>query len=104
MPTDTSVHVFKNVGGGNNESLMPPQPDAFGSNGDQNFWFELIGEKIAAAFVDLSVRSMQGYRYKGGGPRFCRLSARCVKYRRIDLRQWAEERLRTSTSDPGETA
>ena len=63
------------------------------------FWYELIGEYPAADFVGLKVRTLQGYRYRGGGPDFVRISARCIKYRRIDLLRWAEARLRTSTSD-----
>ena len=63
------------------------------------FWYELISEHPAADFVGLKVRTLQGYRYRGGGPDFVRISARCVKYRRIDLLRWAEARLRTSTSD-----
>ncbi len=68
---------------------------------DAGFWYSHIDEEAAATFLDLSVRSMQGYRYKGGGPKFVRLSSRCVKYRRIDCRKWSEARLRTSTSDLG---
>ena len=68
---------------------------------DQAFWYELINEKPAAKFVDLKPRTLQGYRYRGRGPPFVRLSARCVKYRRIDLLRWAEAHLRTSTSDTG---
>ncbi len=71
--------------------------------GCAGFWYSLIDEETAAAFLDLSVRSMQGYRYKGGGARYVRISSRCVKYRRIDLREWAEARMRTSTSDSGQT-
>ena len=63
------------------------------------FWFELIDERPASEFVNLKPRTLQGLRYRGGGPPFVRLSARCVKYRRIDLLRWAEARLRTSTSD-----
>ena len=68
---------------------------------DQAYWYELINEKPAAEFVNLKARTLQGYRYRGGGPEFVRLSARCVKYRRIDLLRWAEAHLRTSTSDTG---
>ena len=68
------------------------------------FWFELINERVAGVFVDLTPRTLQALRQRGGGPRFCRLSSRCVKYRRIDLRAWSEARLRTSTSDPGQEA
>ncbi len=78
----------------------PPAPQTEAPS----FWYELIGEESAAKFVDLSVRSIQGYRYKGGGPKFIRLSARCVKYRRCDLREWVEARIRISTSDTGQAA
>ena len=43
-------------------------------------------------------------RQRGGGPRFIRISARCVKYRRVDLKAYADARLRSSTSDSGEAA
>ncbi len=70
-----------------------------------DYWQGLISEQPAAVFLDLSKRSLQGFRYRGGGPKVIRISARCVKYRRIDLRRWAEARLRSSTSDAGpETA
>ena len=68
---------------------------------DLAYWYELIPEKTAAEFINQKVRTLQGYRYKGGGPPFVRLSARCVKYRRIDLLRWAEAHLRASTSDSG---
>ncbi len=80
------------------DGLARGPPDA------SDYWQALIDEKAAAAFCDLSERTIQGYRYRGGGPKYCRLSARCVKYRRLDLRLWVEERLRTSTSDPGPEA
>jgi len=68
---------------------------------DAHFWYALVNEIEAAHFLGVSVRSMQGFRYRGGGPRFIRISGRCIKYRRIDLRAWSERRLCTSTSDPG---
>ena len=71
------------------------------SEADINYWFALIDERAAALFLDLTHRTLQGLRQKGGGPRFFRLSSRCVKYRRIDLRDFVESRLRASTSDPG---
>ena len=71
---------------------------------DPGFWFELVDERVAGVFVDLKPRTLQAYRQRGGGPRFCRVSSRCIKYRRIDLRTWSEARLRTSTSDPGQAA
>ena len=71
---------------------------------DSDYWQALIDEGEAAEFLNQSQRTLQGYRYRGGGPLFARLSRRCVKYRRIDLRQWVEARLRRSTSDAGSEA
>ena len=67
-----------------------------------DYWFELIDEDRAAEVVDLTDRTLQKYRQQGGGPPFIRVSSRCIKYRRIDLRRWSEDRLRSSTSDVGE--
>ncbi len=68
------------------------------------FWHSLVNERDAAAFLSFSIRTMQGMRYRGGGPRYILMSSRCIRYRRSDLREWAEQRLRTSTSDPGREA
>ena len=68
------------------------------------YWHSLIPETEAAEFLDLTPRTMQAMRQRGGGPRFVRISARCIKYRRVDLKSYADKRLRYSTSDPGEAA
>ena len=69
-----------------------------------DYWFALIDETEAAEFLGLVDRTLQKMRQRGGGPRFVRLSSRCVRYRRDDLRQWADARVRTSTSDTGSEA
>ncbi len=71
---------------------------------DRNFWHGLIDEQAAAGFLGLTIRTLQGWRYRGGGPQYVRVSARCIRYRRADLREFSEARLRTSTSDPGPEA
>ena len=71
---------------------------------DSGYWHELISETEAADFLDLTPRSMQGMRQRGGGPPFFRLSARCVKYTLYRLKCWYDARLRSSTSDPGPAA
>ena len=68
------------------------------------YWNGLINEEAAAEYLGLKVRTMQGFRYRGGGPRYIAISSRCLRYRRIDLRSWADARVRTSTSDPGKAA
>ena len=71
---------------------------------DPGYWHSLIDQNESADFLDLTPRSMEAMRQRGDGPRYIRISARCIRYRRLDLRQWAEARLRTSTSDPGQAA
>ena len=71
---------------------------------DLAYWNALIDEKAAGDFLGLTARTMQAMRQRGGGPRYVLISARCVRYRRADLRAWADARVRTSTSDPGQAA
>ena len=79
----------------------PCAPDAAGRPDDPNYWFQLLNEKEAGEFLSLTARAMQKWRQIGGGARYVWLSSRCLRYRRIDLHEWAESRIRTSTSDPG---
>ena len=71
---------------------------------DADYWHSLIDEEAAAAFRGVTVRKMQKDRQTGDGPKFIRLSSRCIRYRRIDLRADAESRMRSSTSDTGAEA
>jgi hypothetical protein len=61
---------------------------------------QLLDEKQAAALLNVSVKSLQAWRSRGGGPRFVKVN-RLVRYRREDLQVFVEGALRTSTSDPG---
>ncbi len=71
---------------------------------DPDYWNALINEKEAGDFLGLSDRAMQKMRQTGGGPRYVHISSRCLRYRRVDLRIWADSRMRSSTSDPGQAA
>ncbi len=79
----------------------PCAPDTAARADDADYWYSLITEKPAGEFCHLTDRAMQKYRQTGDGPRFVRISSRCIRYRRIDLRAWIEARLRNSTSDDG---
>ena len=74
------------------------------SETDLAFWNALIDSKMAGEFLGLSDRFMQDRRQLGGGPKYIVVSARCVRYRRCDLRAWSEARFKTSTSDVGVAA
>lgn len=60
----------------------------------------LLHECDAANFLRVSVRTLQAWRVRGGGPRFCKIG-RAVRYRREDLSAWVEGQVRASTSDAG---
>lgn len=61
----------------------------------------LLTEAEAAAYLSLTKRALQAWRYQGRGPHFVKISARAVRYRLEDLQEWVGDRLRRSTSDPG---
>ena len=69
-----------------------------------DYWDAFIDEKVAADFLGLTPRTMQGWRQKGGGPRYVAISSRCLRYTRRWLREHALQHVRTSTSDPGPSA
>ena len=66
---------------------------------DPDYLDRLLNETEAAQFIGFSIRALQGWRVKGGGPRFVKISGRAVRYRRRDLIGWAEARLRSNTSE-----
>jgi predicted DNA-binding transcriptional regulator AlpA len=65
---------------------------------DPDYLISLIDERQAAKIVGYTVRALQNWRVRGGGPKFVKVSSRSVRYRRRDLIEWAESLLRSSTS------
>ena len=61
----------------------------------------LLTETDAAKHLGFSPRTLQSWRLRGCGPRFVRVSARCIRYRRSELDSWVTSSLRSSTSDEG---
>lgn len=59
----------------------------------------LINEREAACFLGYTVRALQNWRYRGGGPKFIKVSQRSVRYRRKDLIAWADQRTISSTAE-----
>ncbi|MBT3508220.1 MAG: DNA-binding protein [Nitrospina sp.] len=59
----------------------------------------LMNEVQAAAFLGLTRRALQNFRLVGGGPKYVRISIRCIRYRKKNLVEWSDERIRTSTSE-----
>ena len=61
---------------------------------------QLMDEREAASILCYSVRALQNWRHRGGGPKFIKVSARSVRYRRRDLMDWIEARTVAHTSQP----
>lgn len=59
----------------------------------------LLKPEEAAEIISLTPRALEAWRSRGGGPRYVKVSAHCVRYRRVDLMDWAEGRLRAGTRD-----
>lgn len=57
---------------------------------------QVITEDEAAEFLTVSPETLRGWRTRGFGPRFIRLSRRAIRYSRADLEQFARE----STVEP----
>lgn len=66
---------------------------------DPDYLDRLITENDAAPFLGHSVRTLQKWRVKGGGPPFVRISSRSIRYTRRELMRWAHARLCRRTSD-----
>lgn len=61
----------------------------------------LVNENQAADMLCVSPRTLRNWRTRGGGPKFVKISPRCIRYRVSDLTSWTEKRIRRSTSDLG---
>lgn len=57
----------------------------------------LLNETRAAEYLGLSVRTLQAWRVRGGGPIFIK-AGRAVRYRPDDLNAWINDRKAASTS------
>lgn len=66
---------------------------------DPDYLDRLIDETEAASFLGYTIRALQGWRVKGGGPNFIKVSKRSVRYRRRDLIEWCERLKRAHTSE-----
>lgn len=58
----------------------------------------MITETEAAKFLGYTVRALQNWRVRGGGPKFIKVSSRSIRYRRRELIGWAESLMVANTS------
>ncbi|MFT6558341.1 helix-turn-helix transcriptional regulator [Sneathiella sp.] len=58
----------------------------------------LMTEKEAAAFMGYTMRALQNWRLRGGGPNYVKVSSRSIRYRFRDINDWIEARIINNTS------
>jgi len=63
----------------------------------------VLDTRAAADFLGVSARTLEGFRVRGGGPRFVKIGG-AVRYRLASLEEFLRQQERTSTSDPGKGA
>lgn len=61
----------------------------------------VLDTRAAAAFLGVSARTLEGFRVRGGGPRFVKIGG-AVRYRVESLEAFLRQQERTSTSDSGQ--
>ena len=57
-----------------------------------------LSTKEAATYLNLSPKTLEHYRLRGGGPTYNKLGARRVTYLLADLDQWVERRRTTGAT------
>jgi hypothetical protein len=57
-----------------------------------------LSERDASREYGIPVRTLQGWRVRGGGPEYIKCG-RSVRYRRDAFERWLDSHTRTSTSD-----
>lgn len=61
---------------------------------------KLLSTSAAAEHLSVSEKTLAQWRWRGGGPKFCKLG-RLVRYRIEDLNSFVASRSKASTSDIG---
>jgi hypothetical protein len=49
---------------------------------------QLVDQTEAAKVLGVEPRTLEGWRLRGYGPRFVRISPRCIRYRPKDIERW----------------
>lgn len=71
---------------------------------DRTYLDQLLNETEAAEFLCYSVRALQNWRVRGGGPDFIKVSARSIRYCRRDLIKWLDNRRVSNTAQTSVTS
>jgi hypothetical protein len=79
--------------------LLAAEPPGIGHNDPPLSDEALLTTTQVAAWLGVSIQWLEIGRVRGYGPRFVRLSPRCIKYRVGDVREYLRERAHASTAE-----
>ncbi len=65
---------------------------------EREYLDQLLNEHDAARMLGFTIRALQNWRVRGGGPQFVKISKRSVRYRRRDLLAWVNKHIKVNTS------
>jgi predicted DNA-binding transcriptional regulator AlpA len=65
---------------------------------ERQYLDQLLNEHDASQMLCFTVRALQNWRLRGGGPKFIKISKRSVRYCRRDLLAWIDAHARANTS------
>lgn len=57
----------------------------------------VLKQHEAASVLGVSPRTLESWRHRGGGPKYLKISSRCIRYRLSDLLVWQAECERFNT-------
>lgn len=66
---------------------------------DNTLTIPMLKPEEVAEILNVSVRTLETWRYKGIGPKYLKISQRCIRYRHCDIRSWQEKRIQRSTAE-----
>ena len=61
-----------------------------------DYWYELVDQRVAAAFLGVKPKTIADWRYREVGPNWVDISPTCKRYRRIDLQAYIEQKTQTA--------
>lgn len=65
---------------------------------EREYLDQLLNEQEASRMLGFTIRALQNWRVRGGGPQYVKISKRSVRYRRRDLLAWVNKHLKANTS------
>ena len=95
-PADDPAPLNQNIAPTNGGPFDPGAPSTGPPLDQRDYWYELVDQRVAAAFLGVKPRTIADWRHRGVGPNWVSISLICKRYRRIDLAAFVEQKMRSA--------